>query len=89
MPSRSATSSWPMKSVTGSAGSAGRCTAGSRGAFETRAVEAGAHLLEFWTDHEAEEALLTGFGWRRAMRRENYIGRRTWFLLEKTIQPAG
>jgi ribosomal protein S18 acetylase RimI-like enzyme len=59
------------------------------GAFETRAVEAGAHLLEFWTDHEAEEALLTGFGWRRAMRRENYIGRRTWFLIEKTIQPAG
>lgn len=58
-------------------------------AFEVRAVEQGAHLLEFWTDHEAEEKFLTALGWHRVLRRENYIGGRTWFLLEKTISPAG
>ena len=58
-------------------------------AFEARAAEQGAHLLEFWTDHENEAGLLSGPGWRRVLRRENYIGGRTWFLLEKPLSPAG
>lgn len=57
-------------------------------AFEARAVEQGAHLLEFWTDHETEVGLLAALGWRRVLRRENYIGGRTWFLLEKPVSPA-
>lgn len=58
-------------------------------AFEARATEQGAHLLEFWTDHETEEGLLSALGWRRVLRRENYIGGRAWFLLEKLTSPAG
>lgn len=57
-------------------------------AFESRAIDQGAHLLEIWTDHESEEALLSALGWSRVTRREDYIGHRTWFLLEKNIAPA-
>jgi GNAT superfamily N-acetyltransferase len=54
-------------------------------AFEQHAVEQGAQLLELWTDHEPEEGLLQAFGWHRALRREGYIGGRTWYLLEKRL----
>ncbi len=54
-------------------------------AFEERAQEQGAQLLELWTDHEKEEGLLQAFGWNRALRREGYIGGRTWYLLEKRL----
>jgi len=57
-------------------------------AFEERAIEQGAHLLELWTDHEAEEGLLRALGWHRVTRREGYIGGRTWFLLEKRLPPS-
>ena len=56
-------------------------------AFESRAAEHGAHLLEFWTDHEAEECLLGALGWNRVMRREGYIGGRVWYLVEKKLIP--
>jgi GNAT superfamily N-acetyltransferase len=52
-------------------------------AFETRAAEQGAHLLEFWTDNMEEEAILSVMGWQRIVSREGYIGGRTWYLLEK------
>ena len=52
-------------------------------AFESRAVEQGAHLLEFWTDNVEEEAILSVMGWQRIVSRDNYIGGRTWYLLEK------
>jgi len=57
-------------------------------AFEERAIEQGAHLLELWTDHEAEEGLLRALGWQRVTRREGYIGGRTWFLVEKRLAPT-
>jgi ribosomal protein S18 acetylase RimI-like enzyme len=52
-------------------------------AFETRAMEQGAHVLEFWTDNVEEEAILSVMGWQRIFARNDYIGGRTWFLLEK------
>lgn len=57
-------------------------------AFEHRAVEAGAHAIELWTDHEAEEGFLTAIGWHRVLRRPGYIGGRVWYLLEKRLPPA-
>jgi len=54
-------------------------------AFEERAREQGALLLELWTDHGNEEGLLEALGWHRALRREGYIGGRTWYLLEKRL----
>ena len=56
-------------------------------AFEERAGEQGAQLLELWTDHETEEGLLTALGWQRTLKREGYIGGRTWYLLEKRLTP--
>src|SRR5689334_24961562 len=58
-------------------------------AFEQRAVEAGAHIAEFWTDDSRSEGLLAALGWRRIFVRDNYIGRRSWALMEKTLAPAG
>ena len=57
-------------------------------AFERRAADQGAHLLELWTDHLAEEGLLEALGWQCRVRRDGYIGGRTWFLLEKRLTPA-
>jgi GNAT superfamily N-acetyltransferase len=58
-------------------------------AFEERALDAGAHLAEFWTDDLAGEAELLLFGWNRVMRRDGYIGDRTWYLMEKRLdRPA-
>jgi GNAT superfamily N-acetyltransferase len=54
-------------------------------AFEARAAEQGAHVLELWTDHLGEEGLLEAVGWQCMVRREGYVGGRTWFLLEKRL----
>jgi GNAT superfamily N-acetyltransferase len=56
-------------------------------AFEVRAVEAGAHLAEFWTDDDRSEGLLAALGWHCIFQRENYIGRRSWSLMEKRLAP--
>lgn len=58
-------------------------------AFEVRAAEQGAHVLELWTDHVGEENLLEALGWQCLIRREGFIGGRTWYLLEKRITPGG
>lgn len=58
------------------------------GAFEARAVEEGAHLLEFWTDDLRAAGLLTALGWSQRMEREDYIGHRTWHLFEKSLPPS-
>jgi len=52
---------------------------------EEKARESGAHLIEFWTDDLAGEAELMVFGWNRIMRRDGYIGDRTWYLMEKRL----
>jgi GNAT superfamily N-acetyltransferase len=54
-------------------------------AFEDRATESGAHLAEFWTDDTRSEGLLAALGWRKVLVRENYVGRRTWSLMEKEL----
>jgi GNAT superfamily N-acetyltransferase len=54
-------------------------------AFEARAIDAGAHLAEFWTDDDRSEGLLAAMGWRRVFERENYMGRRRWTLMEKGL----
>jgi GNAT superfamily N-acetyltransferase len=54
-------------------------------AFENRAKEAGAHLAEFWTDDRRSEALLAHIGWHTILRREHYVGDRTWYLVEKRL----
>jgi N-acetylglutamate synthase-like GNAT family acetyltransferase len=54
-------------------------------AFEHRAAESGAHMAEFWTDDERSEGLLAALGWRRIFHRENYVGRRSWSLMEKQL----
>jgi N-acetylglutamate synthase-like GNAT family acetyltransferase len=52
-------------------------------AFEERALESSAHIAEFWTDDLRSEAFLLAFGWGRVLTRMNYIGQRTWYLMEK------
>jgi hypothetical protein len=54
-------------------------------AFEQRALEAGAHVAEFWTDDTRSVGLLGVLGWERIFQRDNYIGRRTWSLMEKSL----
>ncbi len=58
-------------------------------AFEERAAELGAHVAEFWTVDTRSEGLLAALGWRRIYQRENYIGRKTWSLTEKRLEPKG
>ncbi|HEU5169663.1 MAG TPA: GNAT family N-acetyltransferase [Gemmatimonadales bacterium] len=58
-------------------------------AFEAHAAEAGAHIAEFWTDDLQSEPLLAALGWQVVLRREGYIGRRTWVLLEKELGTDG
>ena len=53
-----------------------------------RAVEAGGHVAEFWTDDQRSEGLLAAFGWGRIFQRQDYIGHRTWALMEKRIGPG-
>jgi GNAT superfamily N-acetyltransferase len=57
-------------------------------AFEQRAGEQGAHVLELCTDHAGEESLLEALGWQCVLRREGFVGGRTWYLLEKRLNPA-
>jgi GNAT superfamily N-acetyltransferase len=57
--------------------------------FEERARELGAHLAEFWTDDLAGEVELLVHDWRRVVRRDGYIGDRTWYLMEKPLAPVG
>ncbi|HXI21422.1 MAG TPA: GNAT family N-acetyltransferase [Gemmatimonadales bacterium] len=54
-------------------------------AFELRAQESGAHLAEFWTDDLRGEPELLAHGWLRVVRRDGYIGGRTWYLMEKSF----
>jgi hypothetical protein len=57
------------------------------GAFQERAASTGGHIAEFWTDDLRSESLLAALGWRRIFQREDYIGHRTWYLMEKQIGP--
>ena len=57
-------------------------------AFEERAAEAGGHLAEFWTDDQRSEGLLGALGWRCILQRDDYIGHRTWALMEKRLESA-
>ena len=57
-------------------------------AFEHHAVDDGAHMVEFWTDQLTLEPLLAALGWRRVATRSDYIGGRTWHLLEKRLEQA-
>lgn len=52
-------------------------------AFEQRAIESEAHVAEFWTDDMRSEAFLVAFGWTQILTRKDYIGRRSWYLMEK------
>jgi GNAT superfamily N-acetyltransferase len=54
-------------------------------AFEERAADAGAHLAEFWTDDTRSEGLLAALGWRCMYQRSDYIGHRSWSLMEKRL----
>lgn len=54
-------------------------------AFESRAAELGAHLLEFWTDDLRSEAVFLAQGWNRVAARPDYIGGTTWYLFEKRL----
>ena len=54
-------------------------------AFEERAAESGGHVAEFWTDDERSEGLLGALGWHRIFQRTDYIGHRTWSLMEKQL----
>jgi GNAT superfamily N-acetyltransferase len=56
-------------------------------AFEERAVEAGGHLAEFWTEDQRSEVLLAALGWERIFQRQDYIGHRRWALMEKRLAP--
>jgi len=57
-------------------------------AFEAHALEAGAHLVEFWSDDLGAEPELLVHGWERVVRREGYIGGATWYLFEKHLVPT-
>ena len=57
-------------------------------AFEAAAIDRGAHLLEFSTDELRGEAFLAALGWRRVLARRNFVGHRTWYILEKPLPGA-
>ena len=57
-------------------------------AFEDRARELDAHLMEFWSDDLRSEGILAAMGWHRTIQRDRYIGQRTWFLYEKRLTPS-
>jgi GNAT superfamily N-acetyltransferase len=56
-------------------------------AFEARAVEAGAHLLEFWTNDLESATIYADLGWREVLHRPGYVGGDTWVLMEKGMAP--
>jgi GNAT superfamily N-acetyltransferase len=55
-------------------------------AFDARVRENGAHLAEFWTDDLRSEGLLAALGWHAIFRRDNYIGGKSWVLMEKALE---
>ncbi|MDX2193432.1 MAG: GNAT family N-acetyltransferase [Gemmatimonadales bacterium] len=57
-------------------------------AFEEHSLEAGAHVVEFWTEDTRSLALLGALGWTPVLARPNYIGGRTWHLMEKRLDAA-
>lgn len=58
-------------------------------AFEGRAAEAGAHLLEFWTNDLESAGIYRELGWAEMVRRPRYVGGDEWVLMEKRLTPAG
>lgn len=54
-------------------------------AFEGRAREAGAHLLEFWTNDLESAAIYGDLGWREILHRPGYVGGDAWVLMEKAL----
>jgi GNAT superfamily N-acetyltransferase len=56
-------------------------------AFEGRAREAGAHLLEFWTNDLESAAIYAELGWVEVVRRPRYVGGDLWVLMEKPLAP--
>ena len=57
-------------------------------AFERRALDAGAHLAEFWTNDFESAGVYGALGWNEVVRREEYVGRGPWVLMEKRLAPA-
>ena len=55
-------------------------------AFEQRARDAEAHLLEFWTNDFDSADVYTALGWHEVVRREDYVGRGEWVLMEKRLE---
>lgn len=55
--------------------------------FEGRAAEAGAHLLEFWTNDLESAAIYGDLGWREVVCRPRYVGGDSWVLMEKALTP--
>jgi ribosomal protein S18 acetylase RimI-like enzyme len=53
--------------------------------FEGRAAEAGAHLLEFWTNDLESASIYSDMGWREVLQRPGYVGGDTWVLMEKPV----
>lgn len=56
-------------------------------AFEHRARDAGAHLAEFWANDLDSAGIYEELGWREVVRREEYVGRGPWALMEKRLAP--
>lgn len=56
--------------------------------FEARAVAAGAHLLEFWTNDLESARIYESLGWREVICRPRYVGGDSWVLMEKPLAPA-
>jgi len=54
-------------------------------AFQDRALEHQAHLLEFWSDDLRSEGILAAMGWHWVFQRAGYVGGRTWYLFEKRL----
>lgn len=57
-------------------------------AFEGRAAEGGAHVLEFWTNDLESASIYTDLGWRVILQRPRYVGGEEWVLMEKALYPA-
>lgn len=55
-------------------------------AFEQRALDSGVHLAEFWTNDFESAEVYRALGWREVVRREDYVGRGPWVLLEKRLE---
>lgn len=54
--------------------------------FEARAGEAGAHLLEFWTNDLESASIYADLGWTQVVCRPRYVGGDEWVLMEKPLQ---